>query len=76
MNLIEARKRVKRMGILAAVIVGIQLLILLALVTLRQSNFIGLDLWSLVDIVIGGGWLFGCCLRKAGQPQWVCSFCI
>jgi hypothetical protein len=60
MNLIEARKRVNTMGVVAAVVLGIQLLILLALVTLGQSNILGLDLWSLDDIIIGGPWLFGC----------------
>jgi hypothetical protein len=65
MNLIEARKRVKTMGILAAVILGIQLLILLALVTLGQSNFIGLDLWSLVDIVIGGALVIWLLVKKS-----------
>ncbi|QTC41019.1 hypothetical protein I7V34_18310 [Bacillus sp. V3] len=65
MNLLEARKRVKTMGILAAVILGIQLLILLALVTLGQSNFIGLDLWSLVDIVIGGALVIWLLVKKS-----------
>jgi hypothetical protein len=34
MNLIKAKKRVKTMGIVAAVIIGIQVLVLLAMVTL------------------------------------------
>ncbi|MBH9968481.1 hypothetical protein [[Bacillus] enclensis] len=65
MNLIEARKRVKTMGIVAAVILGIQLLILLALITLGQSNFLGLDLWSLVDIVIGGALVIWLLVKKS-----------
>ncbi|MFL8938838.1 hypothetical protein ACKA06_18800 [Rossellomorea oryzaecorticis] len=65
MNLIEARKRVKTMGVVAAVILGIQLLILLALVTLGQSNFLGLDLWSLMDIVIGGALVIWLLVKKS-----------
>jgi hypothetical protein len=65
MNSIEAKKRVKTMGVLAAVILGIQLLILLALVTLGQSNFIGLDLWSLVDVVIGSALVIWLLVKKS-----------
>lgn len=65
MNLIEARKRVKTMGIVAAVILGIQLIILLALITLGQSNFLGLDLWSLADIVIGGALVIWLLVKKS-----------
>jgi hypothetical protein len=53
MKIMDAKKRVKTMGIVAAVIMGIQLLFLLAMVTLGQSFLPGLDLWSIVDVFIG-----------------------
>jgi hypothetical protein len=53
------------MGGVAAVVLGIQLLILLALVTLGQSNILGLDLWSLVDIIIGGALVIWLLIKKS-----------
>jgi hypothetical protein len=57
------------MGVVAAVILGIQLFILLAMVTLGQSNILGLDLWSIEDIFIGCALVIWLLVKKAGQPQ-------
>jgi hypothetical protein len=53
MNSADAKKRVKTMGIVAAVLLGIQVIFLLAIVTLGQSILPGLDLWSVIDVLIG-----------------------
>ena len=53
MNSADAKKRVKTMGIVAAVLLGIQVIFLLAIVTLGQSILPGLDLWSVIDVFIG-----------------------
>ncbi|BCB02177.1 hypothetical protein [Bacillus sp. KH172YL63] len=47
MNMIDAKKRVKTMGIVAAVLLGGQVFFLLAIVTLGQSFLPGLDrIWK------------------------------